>query len=306
MSVSEDDSGAAGWFADPVGAFQYRYWDGTSWTSYVATDGVQSISPIPASAQVVDEKSASTIPDSATTVSDGQIGTTEPRCPYCSAELDKMPGRKKKCPACEHYIYVRTRPSDRQRVLVTEIQAAEIEAQWAARSSSLNARRFVDDLEFEREKEALASRFGSIPSENDVLWAIFNRASVTHVSNNDWGLYRNDRLGMAAVLESDQKRVQALEMYLEVCYLDANDPRNRGGMMHDRDLGLEFPAFTPESAVMAPAVVGRVKALADDAGWAATDLREAFLRVAEQVRSSLQVPLTPVQGWSKLAEALGI
>jgi len=303
--VSESDSVSAGWFADPIGAFEYRYWDGTSWTSYVASNGVQSISPIEESAPIVEEKFAAASPDSATSISDGQIGTTEPRCPYCSAELDKMPGRKKKCPSCEQYIYVRTRPSDRQRVLVTEIQAAEIEKQWAARSSSLNARRFVDDSEFEREKEALASRFGSIPSENDVLWAIFNRGSVKHACNNDWGLYRNDRLGMAAVLESDQKLIEALEMYLEVCYLDTNDPRNRGGITHDPDLALEFPTFTPESAVMAPAVLGRVKDLANDTGWAATELRAAFLRVAERVRSELHVPLTPIQGWSKLADALG-
>lgn len=33
---------AAEWYADPSGRHQYRYWDGASWTTHVADDGVQS------------------------------------------------------------------------------------------------------------------------------------------------------------------------------------------------------------------------------------------------------------------------
>ena len=33
----------ADWYADPSGAHQVRYWDGTQWTEHVADDGVQSI-----------------------------------------------------------------------------------------------------------------------------------------------------------------------------------------------------------------------------------------------------------------------
>jgi len=33
---------APGWYADPSGRHQYRYWDGASWTVHVADDGVQS------------------------------------------------------------------------------------------------------------------------------------------------------------------------------------------------------------------------------------------------------------------------
>lgn len=29
----------AGWYADPSGRFHYRWWDGSRWTSHVATDG---------------------------------------------------------------------------------------------------------------------------------------------------------------------------------------------------------------------------------------------------------------------------
>jgi hypothetical protein len=59
-----------------------------------------------------------------------KIGFVDAICPYCSSALEKKPGRKKKCPDCGNFIYVRTRPIDRERVLVTEAQIAEIERQW--------------------------------------------------------------------------------------------------------------------------------------------------------------------------------
>ena len=59
-----------------------------------------------------------------------EIGETN-NCPYCMQGLDKIPTRKSKCPHCGEYMYSRTRPSDRKKVLVTEKQKEEIEEQWA-------------------------------------------------------------------------------------------------------------------------------------------------------------------------------
>ena len=36
---------AAGWFPDPSGEFQLRYWDGLRWTPHVSTDGVVATDP---------------------------------------------------------------------------------------------------------------------------------------------------------------------------------------------------------------------------------------------------------------------
>lgn len=40
-------AGAApqGWYDDPSGRFQYRYWDGTQWTEHVSRDGQQYVDP---------------------------------------------------------------------------------------------------------------------------------------------------------------------------------------------------------------------------------------------------------------------
>jgi hypothetical protein len=58
------------------------------------------------------------------------LGNTEPICPYCAKPLDKMPGRKTKCPFCANFIYARTRPADKKRVIVTEQDAAKTDEQW--------------------------------------------------------------------------------------------------------------------------------------------------------------------------------
>jgi uncharacterized protein YxjI len=36
-----------GWYSDPAGAFELRWWDGARWTDNVSTNGVQSASPLP-------------------------------------------------------------------------------------------------------------------------------------------------------------------------------------------------------------------------------------------------------------------
>ncbi len=62
------------------------------------------------------------------------LGNTEPVCPYCHRSLAKMPGRKTKCLFCANYMYVRTRPVDKKRVVVTEQDAAKIDEQWKIES----------------------------------------------------------------------------------------------------------------------------------------------------------------------------
>ncbi len=62
------------------------------------------------------------------------IGNIEAICPYCGNRLDRKPGRKKKCPHCDNFIHVRTRPLDNQKVLVTEKQMEAINEQWATTS----------------------------------------------------------------------------------------------------------------------------------------------------------------------------
>ena len=39
------DAAPAGWYADPAGRFELRYWDGTQWTEHVSRAGQQYTDP---------------------------------------------------------------------------------------------------------------------------------------------------------------------------------------------------------------------------------------------------------------------
>lgn len=51
-------------------------------------------------------------------------------CPYCQKPLRKVPGAKTKCPHCGEFMFVRTRPQDGARVVVTTDEARRIEEDW--------------------------------------------------------------------------------------------------------------------------------------------------------------------------------
>lgn len=46
VSAPQTPMPSAGWYPDPNGRFEHRYWDGSVWTSHVAHRGVQSESPL--------------------------------------------------------------------------------------------------------------------------------------------------------------------------------------------------------------------------------------------------------------------
>src|SRR6185295_19761643 len=43
----------AGWFADPSGRHEHRYWDGATWTDHVADRGVAAVDPVAGPAPTV-------------------------------------------------------------------------------------------------------------------------------------------------------------------------------------------------------------------------------------------------------------
>ncbi len=86
-------------------------------------------------------------------------------CPYCKKTLDVIPKRKKKCPYCGYYIYVRTRIVDNRKVLVTKKQKDEVDEQWQEAE-------WMESPEYYEEKEKLTKKFGREPKFRDIKWGI--------------------------------------------------------------------------------------------------------------------------------------
>ncbi len=51
-------------------------------------------------------------------------------CPYCGHAMPAMPARKKKCPSCDDFIYVRTDPCTGNKILLTEEGVKKNAEEW--------------------------------------------------------------------------------------------------------------------------------------------------------------------------------
>ncbi len=247
----------------------------------------------------IDEPARPVVPaSSAPTSSPGLIGVTDPACPYCGRQLEKMPGRKKRCPACGNDIFVRTRPQDKARILVRGDQLLEVEEQWAIANGTHD-----QFLAAERRRQnitaQLRTRFGREPSEHDIQWALLSDDIVTRAREENWGHYRNARFAMAEMLAKEKELLQALEFLLEVCYLDLNGPNNCGGLT-DPGLLREFPRFDPEDGFLAPGVVARVHGMMDTLQESPQQVQSRFATIADRLARSLKLPLPPEEAWDKL------
>lgn len=76
--------------------------------------------------------------------------------------------------------------------------------------------------EFVEERDKIDKKF----SENDVLWAIYNKKLLSYFLKKDFGLYRNTLLNMAKMLHKEKRRSEELQFYLKVLYCDLSGKGN--------------------------------------------------------------------------------
>jgi len=224
----------------------------------------------------------------------------EAKCPYCKNFLNKIPSKKTKCQNCGEYMYVRTRPSDRARVLVTKQQADKIEEQW----NEYHERNQLDEIDlnvFEKEREQLRSDFhGQEPSEYDIRWRLLAKESLEHAKNNNWGLYRNTQLKKATQLKVEKKYLDALDFYLDVCYLDLNGPNNGG------QIGTEYLPFDPSNGngFLAPGIIEEIKKIITNLNLEKIMIKKRFLKRSQIVFESMKLPLSPAKCWEDIQKVI--
>jgi hypothetical protein len=137
-------------------------------------------------------------------------GIIEPEaiCPYCKIVLNKFPLRKTKCPHCENFIFIRKLADSKNKTLITEEQAQEIEIekeknyQKNTRLSKLREFGITED-EFIRLKEEHYLKYGIENNDNDVFWSIFNQLLIKNV--NDGNKLLINYYSMAVFLHQEGK-----------------------------------------------------------------------------------------------------
>ncbi|OGE30545.1 hypothetical protein A2631_00030 [Candidatus Daviesbacteria bacterium RIFCSPHIGHO2_01_FULL_44_29] len=225
-------------------------------------------------------------------------------CPNCHKALSKVPGAKTKCLHCGEFMFVRTRPKDNARVVVTKAEADKIDEEWSIVAGTHDI--FVAEKEeFAKEKEILRKRFGGKePSDNDVRWGLSNKQLIEHAKNGDWGLYRNVRFQMAEILRGEMKLKDALRTYLEVCYLDLNGPNNTGGM-NNPELLKEFPPFDPNrDSSLAPGVIDLIKRIVLKLNLSKDEVKQIYIEHNSRSEKSLRLPLSAEKSWQSLEKEI--
>jgi DNA-directed RNA polymerase subunit RPC12/RpoP len=154
-----------------------------------------------------------------------QIGSLD-SCPYCAKALIKIPNRKVECPFCNELIYVKTRPTDQARVLVTEEQWVEFldySGLFDSIYEIIRGLRFIEG-NFMKHKLQLTEKFGRTPSDNDIYWSMVQENKLKNykqgVEYKNWGPYANCSLSSAAVLLSENKYLEAANYLAEACLFD--------------------------------------------------------------------------------------
>lgn len=223
-------------------------------------------------------------------------GSIKPVCPHCGVLLSKMPHRRTKCPHCGEFIFVRTRPADEQRVLVTASEAEEIETQWNCTIEMRPQIMQRDDEVLAAAREDLRKKFRRLPSEYDVLWKVFNEELVRHSTRGMWGLYTQVLFEMGELLMSEGRVADALCRYLDAFYIQTNGPRNIESSHVDAD----FPVFKPGGRVPEQ-YINRIVKMMGSCELAPEKLESLFLQRAQELHRELQLPVPPQVALDALA-----
>jgi DNA-directed RNA polymerase subunit RPC12/RpoP len=220
----------------------------------------------------------------------------KPVCPSCGSNLSKIPGRKTKCPHCSEFIFVRTSPKTNKRVLATQTQAAEIDAEFAL-MANIGGQELEGTPEYEQARNVLKNETGSEPADQHIKWRILTNLRAQHAQEGNWGLFRNDTLLMGDVMKGIPNMQRALEYYLQVCYLDVNGPNNTGGYQ-----SAEFTAFSPDtgSSFVAPAVIDYIRSIAETEKRPIAQVEQIFVETNTRLNKKLELPLTPEEAWPRL------
>ena len=164
---------------------------------------------------------------------------------------------------------------------------------------------YLDEEEMEKCRKRLAEKFGKSPSDMDVAWAYLHQEAIRHAKKRDWGLYRNTRLSMAAILEKDEKPAEALKYYLEVCYIDLNGPQNTGGIEEpELRASLNIQDFAIEDAFLAPAVIDKILEIILGLKIDETQVYQAFMHVAARNDANLKLSVSPEEAWKKISDQI--
>jgi len=218
------------------------------------------------------------------------------QCPNCQGVLKKVPGAKTKCPLCAEFMFVRTNPHTRERVVVTEAQAEEIDDEIAKLNGTYDIR-LAEKMRKEKVKEDLTKSFkGKEPSKQDIEWRILNQDSMSYAKSKDWTSYMIAKNEMAEIQLKSNLPKDALRTFLDVAAMAVNgadDMSMAVGMDAATRKEMDMVEFRPGNPVTLTFIrIDGIKKAGQALDMNLEDILDEFLQICQSSRLS-KLPLSP-------------
>jgi hypothetical protein len=233
------------------------------------------------------------------------VDTREARCPNCQGALKKVPGSKTKCPLCGKFMLVRTDPHKRNRVVVTEDGAEQIDDE-TARLNGTWEDRLKEKQKIAKAKAELTKKFGGVePSKDDLEWNLAIKDSMEYAKKHWWSSYALNQNKKAGMLYKRGKQKPALELYLQVAYLEHNGVQESEADAASRKMMAEigFKEFDPDKANLPPYSIKEVKALIKELDLNLDTVESLFIKEMSKVKIG-KLPISPQVSWEYIKTLL--
>lgn len=228
------------------------------------------------------------------------IGNANPICPYCGHKFERMPARKKECPDCKKTFFVRTRPLDNKKVLLTGDQTIEAERQVKIRHGQFDKRQ---QKAYNNIRQEVKTRLGRDPTNYEIMTAFLTEECGYFASRNDWGFYTNVLSEQAKLSENVGDLKGALVFYLSICYLDLNGQNNLGGLGGRPSPGIK--RFDPNSGFLAPGNIQMALEISEKLGMSRDDTKKLFFEFNSKIHKVIHTPLSVNKAWEIIEEQIG-
>lgn len=118
-----------------------------------------------------------------------------------------------------------------------------------------------------------------------------------HKNDHSWGLFRNSIMGLADLKYREKQFDVALRLYIQVCFIDLNGPRNIGGFEDDK----RIKGFVKKEAFQAPAILNRVGLSATKLGLELDQVKLVFMECASEIQKELNLDYNLEIAWKKIS-----
>ncbi len=224
-------------------------------------------------------------------------------CPYCGNDFKRVVKAKSKCKKCGKFAYKRT-TIDGKEVVVTEEEKDRLDTEYQEhiastyedhstinRAENISKKYFNAGL-YNRSEVAkeLTSRFGRAPEDGDITWYILNRESINTLMEGRYGHYRNVRLDMFDVLYAEKNYTQAIDMLMEVIYLDNSNFHLYGNQFANK-----------KADILLTGTLIRVQKRLD---LSLEEIESRYLEKCRSVQQQLHIELDPKESLKELIRAI--